>query len=193
MSGSLKRPAGEAPAEEREKLKMWEESSFTGWSWTASTSPICSAKYHTRLLPQDDRRRTVRLPHGTMAIRKLPDKWEIDPDPLPYLGQGDACCAGQGCRVAETRRGEAGAQAPVGFAEVPLSDRGRVGGWGRSCPGVAVIERQVYRWSVTVESRTFAVQILCGLATVCAAPGAEAGRGREACARPGWPGLRERR
>lgn len=34
--------------------------------------------FHRRVLLQDDKAKTIKLPHGVLKARKLPDKWEYD-------------------------------------------------------------------------------------------------------------------
>ena len=34
--------------------------------------------YHRAVLAENDREKTIKLPHGTLSSRKAPDKWEFD-------------------------------------------------------------------------------------------------------------------
>ena len=138
--------------EEREKLKMWEESELHRLESDGEHLRDLLREYHTRLLLEDDRRRTVRLPHGTMAIRKLPDKWEIDPDAFLIWAKANAPAL---VKVVELPKLAEAKQAlkPLSdlSAQVPGSVTAAVSEDGEIVPGV-VIERQADRWSVTVES-----------------------------------------
>ncbi len=42
--------------------------------------------YHRRILAENPKRKTIKLPHGTLELRKQPDEWAIDEEILvPWL------------------------------------------------------------------------------------------------------------